>query len=139
MLLDMLVSLAIGMLLLATIVQMMVLHSRAAERISTGLRDRINQRRTLHLIRSESNLAEGVVWDPSKMDPPGCSMAGRTPLLQLKLFQARITYSIGPAPSAIWQPQVLMRCGPAFALDGTPRSLLLIEHQLGDGSELLAV
>ena len=29
-----------------------------------------------------------------------------------------IVYSVGQAPSAIWQGQVLMRCGPSYGLDG---------------------
>jgi len=119
MLIDMMMALGLSMLILAGIMQTMLLHSRSAETITTGLRDRINQRRTLQLIRNELNQAARVVWDPSSMEPAGCSLTGRTPLLQLKLPQAMITYSIGPAPSAIWQPQVLMRCGPAYGLDGT--------------------
>jgi len=119
MLIDMMLALGISMLFLASIMQLMLLHSRSSEKISTGLRERLNQRRTLQLIRNEWNQAERVVWEAASMDSSGCSLSGRTPLLQLKLPQTTITYSIGPAPSAIWQPQVLMRCGPAFALDGT--------------------
>ena len=29
-----------------------------------------------------------------------------------------VVYSLGPAPSAIWRGDVLMRCGPAFELHG---------------------
>jgi hypothetical protein len=32
-----------------------------------------------------------------------------------------IVYSVGAAPSAIWRGQVLMRCGPAYGLDGVIR------------------
>ena len=34
------------------------------------------------------------------------------------LQPAAIVYSVGAAPSPIWRGQVLMRCGPAYGLDG---------------------
>ena len=55
-------------------------------------------------------------------------MAGRQPVLAISLDPSNIldstqtiVYSVGAAPSAIWRGQVLMRCGPAYGLDGAIR------------------
>jgi hypothetical protein len=45
-------------------------------------------------------------------------LAGRSPVLHVSTASGAITYSVGAAPSAIWRGQVLMRCGPAYGLDG---------------------
>ena len=48
-----------------------------------------------------------------------CNLAGRQPWLQILGIDGSITtYCLGPPPSAIWRGQVLMRCGPAYGLDG---------------------
>jgi hypothetical protein len=51
-----------------------------------------------------------------------CGLSGRTPVLQLRTRlqagQGVITYSVGAAPSGIWEGQVLVRCGPAYGIDG---------------------
>ena len=55
-------------------------------------------------------------------------MTGRRPVLAIATqpddLQVRgensIVYSVGSAPDAIWRGQVLMRCGPAYNLDGVP-------------------
>jgi hypothetical protein len=39
-------------------------------------------------------------------------------VLQLGTASAVITYSLGPAPDPIWRGRVLLRCGPAYGLDG---------------------
>jgi hypothetical protein len=41
-------------------------------------------------------------------------------VLQLSTAEGPITYTVGLPPSAIWRGRVLMRCGPAFGLDGEP-------------------
>ena len=55
-------------------------------------------------------------------------MAGRQPVLAISLDPSNIldstqtiVYSVGTAPSPIWRGQVLMRCGPAYGLDGVIR------------------
>ena len=54
--------------------------------------------------------------------------AGRQPVLAIgldgsdsRVSAQTIVYSVGAAPSAIWRDQVLMRCGPAYGLDGVIR------------------
>jgi hypothetical protein len=54
--------------------------------------------------------------------PVSCGLNGRTPVLQLRTptaaGEATVTYSVGAAPSGIWEGRVLVRCGPAYGLDG---------------------
>ena len=45
-------------------------------------------------------------------------MAGREPVLQLTTTAGVITYSRGASPSSIWRGEVVMRCGPAYGMDG---------------------
>jgi hypothetical protein len=39
-------------------------------------------------------------------------------VLQLTTTAGVIIYSVGDPPSGIWQGQVVMRCGPAYGIDG---------------------
>ena len=86
------------------------------------------QRRSLELIRDELGLAHGWMLDPAVSEHWSCPMSGRRPVLAIATqeadAQARgdrvIVYSVGSAPDAIWRGQVLMRCGPAYSLDGVP-------------------
>ena len=48
-----------------------------------------------------------VIWS-------GALLAG----LQLTTTAGVITYSRGASPSSIWRGEVVMRCGPAYGLDG---------------------
>jgi hypothetical protein len=55
--------------------------------------------------------------------PADCSLAGRRFVLQLQGrtlagAPAGVLYTVGAAPSSIWRGAVLMRCGPAYGLDG---------------------
>ena len=48
-----------------------------------------------------------------------CNLAGRQPWLQILGADGSITtYSLGSPPSPIWRDQVLLRCRPAYGLDG---------------------
>ena len=48
-----------------------------------------------------------------------CNLAGRQLWLQILGADGSITsFSLGSPPSPIWRGQVLMRCGPAYGLDG---------------------
>ena len=60
-------------------------------------------------------------------DPTGsfaCALSERQPKLVItpKDGSEPVLYSLGPAPSAIWRGDVVMRCGPAFDLQGRVRS-----------------
>ena len=63
-----------------------------------------------------------------------CNLAGRQPWLQILGADGSITtFSLGSPPSPIWHGQVLMRCGPAYGLDGqiqaasTPQNRVVLD------------
>jgi hypothetical protein len=78
------------------------------------------QRRTLQLIKGD--LADAQRWQlqPDSQPDWPCSMAHRDVLIAIHPAHgsAPVLYSLGKAPSGIWRGQVLMRCGPAFDLQG---------------------
>ena len=80
-------------------------------------RQRSEQRGLLALIESDVLAATALSADP---DPQLslCSLAGREPVLQLTTTAGVITYSRGASPSSIWRGEVVMRCGPAYGVDG---------------------
>jgi hypothetical protein len=86
-------------------------------RFSRLLRERAAQRRTLELVKQDLAQATAVSETPA-LEQHGCSLAGRIAVLHLRTGAGPITYSVGAAPSTIWRGRVLMRCGPAFGLDG---------------------
>ncbi|MEA5391458.1 hypothetical protein VB738_09320 [Cyanobium gracile UHCC 0139] len=66
-----------------------------------------------------------------------CALAGRDPVLQLQTPDPDpITYTVGSPPSPIWRRRVLMRCGPAFVLDGAPSAGAAQNRVLLDGLAL---
>ena len=62
-----------------------------------------------------------------------CALGGRDPVLQLQTPAGPITYTAGSPPSPIWRRRVLMRCGPAFGLDGEPSAGAAQNRVLLDG------
>ena len=117
-LLELLLALGLGLLLSTMMLQALLVHASSSERLVRLLRERTLQRRTLELIRAELLLAERVELGSSGSIQTSCPLAGRRPLLRMLTAQGAITYSLGTAPSSIWRGQVLMRCGPAYGLDG---------------------
>jgi hypothetical protein len=118
-LVELLLALSLGMALCGVILQALVGEEQLSQRLGRVWRERANQRRTLELIRSELAQAEAV---STTLPAAGasCPLGGRAVVLHLAMGPAHrpVTYSVGTAPSAIWRGQVLMRCGPAFGLDG---------------------
>jgi type II secretory pathway pseudopilin PulG len=128
--------------LAALILQALSAESRAAQRLGQLLRERQLGLRALELVRQELLLAEAssveLRWDP------GCSLAGRRVALQLQTTAGVITYSQGPAPSAIWRGAVLMRCGPAYGLagelsGGQPQNRVLLDGLPADAGGLALI
>ncbi|MEB3259021.1 MAG: prepilin-type cleavage/methylation domain-containing protein [Cyanobacteriota bacterium] len=119
-------ALALGLILAAVMIQSLQRASEGGERWIWQLRERQSARRTLALLRGE--LAMARHWDtgPDAGHGAECPLGGRTPVLRVEALGRPITYSIGSAPSKIWRGDVLMRCGPAYGLDG----------QLSDGQAL---
>jgi len=131
--LELLLSLGIGLALCLAILQQLLLHGRLSERMLVLLRQRAVQHRTLELIRGELLQAEGVrLPGDSFIDSP-CGLNGRRAVLQIQLPQGAITYALGAPPSPIWKAQVLMRCGPAYGLDGQLGSGAFQNRVLADG------
>ena len=122
-LVELMLSLSLGLALSGVMLQGLMAEGQNGARFSRLLRERDAQRRTLELIKQDLAQATAVSETP-EMEQHGCSLAGRTAVLHLRTGAGPITYSVGTAPSAIWRGRVLMRCGPAFGLDGyiTPGS-----------------
>ena len=82
------------------------------------------QRRTLELVKGDLERASSWRIDPDASADWPCALADRQPKLAITPTDGSdpVVYSLGPAPSAIWRGDVLMRCGPAFDLRGGVRS-----------------
>lgn len=117
-LLDALLAACIGSLLAMGILQALLADARISRRLSRQIHERQNQIRLFDLLRSDLTLATAVSARP-ELETPACSLAGRRVVLHLTTAGGSITYSVGSSPSGLWRGQVLMRCGPAYGLDGT--------------------
>jgi prepilin-type N-terminal cleavage/methylation domain-containing protein len=95
-LIELMIAMALGLVVAGVAMQGLIGSGRSGERLALLLRERTFQRRALALLRSE--LAAAVV--------------------HLMVEGKPITYTVGAAPSGIWRGQVLMRCGPAYELEG---------------------
>lgn len=115
-LVEMLLALGLGLLLSALMLQTLVAEGGQSERLVRLVRERLQQRRALDLLRADLLSAETLQLGSG--DGAACSLAGRRPVLQIWDGLRSVTYSVGAAPSPIWRGQVLMRCGPAFGLHG---------------------
>ena len=116
-LVELMLSLSLGLALSGVMLQGLMAEGQNGARFSRLLRERAAQRRTLELVKQDLVQATAVSQTP-ELEQHGCSLAGRIAVLHLRTGAGPITYSVGAAPSAIWRGRVLMRCGPAFGLDG---------------------
>ena len=127
-LLELLLALSLGTLFCVLVLRLVGADLQLGRAMSVRLSATSRQRRSLELIREELGWAHGWMVNPSVSNRWPCRMSGRRPVLaiatQLDDPQARgegsIVYSVGSAPDVIWRGQVLMRCGPAYGLDGVP-------------------
>jgi len=116
-LLELLLALSLGLLLSGVMLQGLIDEGQNGQRLARLLRERAVQRRTLALVKAD--LAQATAISPTpQLEQHGCSLAGRLPVLHLSTLAGAVTYTVGAAPSAIWRGRVLMRCGPAYGLDG---------------------
>ena len=115
---ELMIAMALGLVVAGVAMQGLIGSGRSGERLALLLRERTVQRRTLALLRSELAAAETMERGTANNPAPGCNLAGRTPVVHLKVEGQPITYTVGTAPSSIWRGQVLMRCGPAYGLAG---------------------
>ncbi len=116
-LLELLLALGLGLTLSGVILQALLADGQISLRLGRLVREKDNQRRTLALVQLDLQRSLSVSPNPGAEVSP-CGLAGRPPVLHLHTSAGAITYSVGAAPSGIWRGQVLMRCGPAFGLDG---------------------
>jgi hypothetical protein len=115
---ELLLAAGLGLSLGWLILQALISEGQLSQRWSRLLRERSYQRRTLDLVRVDLQRALVVSADPQQSQA-ACSLGGRLPVLHLTTASGPITYSVGAPPSGIWRDQVLMRCGPAYGLDGS--------------------
>ena len=135
---ELLVSLMLAGLVSAALLQVLLVETQASQRMGRLLRERQLGQRALELLRQEIQQAEWVSPQLRRSDITPCSLAGRQVVLQLGTRSGVITYSQGPAPDQIWRGRVLLRCGPAYGLDGalassTPQQRVLLDALAQDG------
>ncbi len=121
-LVDLLLALSLGLSLSGLVMQALIGEGQNAQRFTRLLRERNHQRRALELIRADLERATAVVGQDEGPLPVSCGLNGRAAVLQLRTPMASgdgiVTYSVGAPPSGIWQGRVLVRCGPAYGLEG---------------------
>ena len=121
-LVELLLAAALGLLLCGVMGQLLLGELRQGGFLAQAMLMKGVQRRTLALVKAD--LRQAAYWqvDPNPQQQWACGLSGRRPLLAIQPRNGSepVLYSIGSAPSAIWQSPVLMRCGPAFDLDGRP-------------------
>ncbi|MEB3275497.1 MAG: hypothetical protein VKM92_00900, partial [Cyanobacteriota bacterium] len=110
---------------------------RGSQQLGQRLQQRAMAVRALALLRGEAARASRVAVGGLDGGTAACGLAGRPVLLHLVLPTGPITYTLGPPPSGIWRGAVLMRCGPAYGLDGEPSAGAAQNRVLLDGLESL--
>jgi hypothetical protein len=118
-LLDLLLASCLGLLLWGVSLGLLMAQGDQGARLARLARERLWQRRSLDLIRADLRRAERVEINPTQA-AAACPLAGRRPVLHLHSDPGPVTYAVGTPPSAIWRGLVLLRCGPAFNLQGEP-------------------
>ena len=114
-LLELLLACSLGLVLFGVAAAALLSEQRVGSRIGGLLRQRHLLLRANQLVAAD--VERGVALAPELLS--SCNLAGRQLWLQLLGADGSVTtYSLGSPPSAIWRGQVLMRCGPAYGLDG---------------------
>ena len=141
-LVELMLAAALGVLFCGVVSQLLLGELRQGGSLAQSLLMKGVQRRTLALVKGDLSQAASWQIDPSPSADWPCSLAGRRPLLAIQPRNGSnpVVYSLGTAPSAIWQGQVLMRCGPAFDLNGRVRPGGAYQNRVVlDGVEAFAV
>lgn len=126
-LVELMLSISLAMLFVAMALGVITKDLALGNSMAQRLRERGLQQRSLNLIKEDLARGHGWMVDPPYSNRWPCPLAGRRSVLAIATAsddpEARgraIVYSVGSAPSPIWRRQVLMRCGPAFGLNGEP-------------------
>ena len=119
-LVELMLAALLGTFLCGVVFQLLFAETRQGGALAESLQLKQWQRRTLQLVKGDLERASSwqIAPDPSGSWP--CALADRQPKLAITPRDGSdpVVYSLGPAPSAIWRGDVLMRCGPAFDLWG---------------------
>ena len=123
-LVEVLLAALLGTLFCGVVFQLLFAEIRQGGALAESLELKQWQRRTLELLKSDLERASSWQVDPDPSGSWSCALAGRLPKLAITPRDGSppVVYSLGPPPSAIWRGDVLMRCGPAFDLQGGIRA-----------------
>ena len=123
-LVELMLAALLGTFLCGVVFQLLFAETRQGGALAESLQLKQWQRRTLELLKGD--LERASIWqiDPDASADWPCALADRQPRLAITPRDGSdpVVYSLGPAPSAIWRGDVLMRCGPAFDLHGGIRN-----------------
>jgi prepilin-type N-terminal cleavage/methylation domain-containing protein len=122
-LVELMIALGVGLVVMTGAAQALVGSVALSRRWGEELRQREFEQRARRLMQLDRQAAEEALEGAAAESAAGeaaCGLAGRRPVLHLRLpdGKAPITWTLGSAPSAIWSGPVLMRCGPAYGLEG---------------------
>ena len=123
-LVELMLAALLGTFLCGVVFQLLFEETRQGGALAESLQLKQWQRRTLALVKGDLERASSWQIDPDLSGGWPCPLAGRQPRLAITPTDGSdpVVYSLGPAPSAIWRGEVLMRCGPAFDLHGGIRN-----------------
>ncbi|MEB3235404.1 MAG: hypothetical protein VKM98_08245 [Cyanobacteriota bacterium] len=131
---ELLLAFGLGLGLCAVMLQSVLAEGHNSQRLSRVLRERLVAERALDLLRSDLQRATAVASTAGEgQRAAACPLSGRTVVLHLDTPEGPVTYSVGKPAEPIWRGQVLMRCGSAFGLDGTPSAGQALNRVLLDG------
>lgn len=131
---ELVLAFGLGLSLCALALQSVLAEGNNGQRLARVLRERLVAQRALELVRSDLLRASAVATSAGpNAAAAACALAGRQVVLHLDTPEGPVTYSVGSSPEAIWRGQVLMRCGPAFGLDGSPSAGKALNRVLLDG------
>jgi len=123
-LVELMLAALLGTFFCGVMFQLLFAETRHGGALAESLQLKQWQRRTLELLKGDLERASSWQIDPDVTADWSCALADRQPKLAITPRDGLdpVVYSLGPAPSAIWRGDVLMRCGPAFDLQGGIRS-----------------
>ena len=126
-LLELLLACSLGLVVFGVAATALFSEQRLGSRMGGLLRQRQLLLRANQLIAAD--VERGIALAPELVS--ACNLAGRQPWLQILGADGSITtYSLGSPPSAIWRGQVLMRCGPAYGLDGQIKAASTFQNRV---------
>ena len=119
-LVEVMLAALLGTFFCGVVFQLLFAETRQGGTLAESLQLKQWQRRTLELLKGDLERASSWQTDPDVSADWPCALADRQPKLAITPIDGSdpVVYSLGPAPSAIWRGDVLMRCGPAFDLWG---------------------